>query len=466
MVGYLLPHPPVLIPEIGRGEEKKCQATLDALQKVADEIAEYKPEVIVIISPHAPVFTDAFFLNDKPEIGGSLARWGVYGIEFRFKNNLEIVQDIAKMCSQEGLTVGFVSDKIQKRYGVSRELDHGALVPLYFITRKYKEFELIHTSYCMLDDIKLYKYGMILRRAIEKHGKKGLIIASGDLSHKLFYDGPYGFAKEGPEFDKLLVELLQSSNVRALYDIDPELSEKAAECGFRSIKVLLGAFEGYSIESKVYSYEGPFGVGYCVAAFYQKEQTSYSLFEEIVKKREERLKRIRENEDEYIRLARESLEYYVRHRRYLDHIPDYVTERMLRERAGVFVSIKKDGNLRGCIGTIYPTQENIAKEIIRNAVAAGFHDPRFEEVTEDELDSLVYDVDILSPPEKVNSISELDPKKYGVIVRKGARQGLLLPDLEGVDTVEEQLKIACRKAGIDYESEDFEIERFTVERHK
>lgn len=150
----------------------------------------------------------------------------------------------------------------------------------------------------------------------------------------------------------------------------------------------------------------------------------------------------------------------------MDYIPEYVTERMLKERAGVFVSIKKDGNLRGCIGTIYPTQENIAKEIIRNAVAAGFHDPRFEEVTEDELDSLVYDVDILSAPEKVTSISELDPKKYGVIVRKGARQGLLLPDLEGVDTIEEQLKIACRKAGIDYAREDFEIERFTVERHK
>ncbi|WP_039767594.1 AmmeMemoRadiSam system protein A [Caldicellulosiruptor sp. F32] len=465
MVGYLLPHPPILIDKIGNGEEKKCQATLEALEKVTDEILEYKPDVVVVISPHAPIFSDVFFLNDKPTIEGSLTRWGVRGVEFKFHNNLKIVEDIAKMSKEEGLSVGFVTDKIERRYGISRELDHGAMVPLYFVTKKYRDFELIHTAYCMVDDIKLYRYGMIIRKALEKHGKRSLIIASGDLSHKLKEDGPYGFAKEGVEFDKLLVDLLQKSDIKGLYDIEPEFSERAAECGFRSIKVLIGAFDGYEIESKVYSYEGPFGVGYCVAGFYQKGTTT-SLLDEIAIKKEQRLKKIRENEDEYIRLARESLEYYVRHRRYLDHIPDYVTERMLKERAGVFVSIKKDGNLRGCIGTIYPTQENIAKEIIRNAVAAGFHDPRFEEVTEEELDSLVYDVDILSTPEKVTSISELDPKKYGVIVRKGARQGLLLPDLEGVDTVEEQLKIACRKAGIDYDREDFEIERFTVERHK
>lgn len=465
MVGYLLPHPPVLIDKIGKGEEKKCQATLEALEKVANEILEYKPDIVVVISPHAPVFSDAFFLNDKPTIEGSLARWGVWGVEFRFKNNLRLIEDIVKMAKEEGLNIAFLTDKIERKYGVSRELDHGTMVPLYFITKKYKDFELIHTAYSMVDDIKLYKYGMIIRKAIERQGKKGLIIASGDLSHKLKEDGPYGFAQEGVEFDRLLVKLLQESDIKGLYNIDPEFSEKAAECGFRSIKVLIGAFDGYEIESKVYSYEGPFGVGYCVAGFYQKGSAS-SLLDEIAAKKAERLKKLRENEDEYIRLARESLEYYVKHRRYMDYIPGYVTERMLKERAGVFVSIKKDGNLRGCIGTVYPTQENIAKEIIRNAVAAGFHDPRFEEVTEDELDFLVYDVDILSPPEKVNSLSELDPKKYGVIVRKGARQGLLLPDLEGVDTVEQQLKIACQKAGIDYEREDFEIERFTVERHK
>lgn len=465
MLGYLVPHPPILIDKVGKGEERKCQATLQAYQKVSSEIAEFAPDIVVIISPHAPLFSDAFFLNDKAVLEGSLSRWGVKDVRFAFKNNLEIVEQIAILSKEQDLYVAFIDEKIQRRYGVSRELDHGALVPLYFITKKYSNFELIHTSYAMTDDVKLYKYGMVIKNVLQKLGKKAVIIASGDLSHKLTHESPYGYAKEGPEFDRLLVNLLKEGNVKSIFDIDNELSEKAAECGFRSLKVLMGAFDEAEVESKVYSYEGPFGIGYCIASFSKKGATK-SLFDEIISKRRAKIENIRKNEDEYIRLARESLEFYVKHRKYMDYIPEYVTDRMLKERAGVFVSIKKEGNLRGCIGTIYPTQENIAKEIIKNAVAAGFHDPRFEEVEKYELNDLVYDVDILSTPEKVNSVYDLDPRKYGVIVKKGFRQGLLLPDLEGVDTVEQQLRIACKKAGIDYDKDDFEIERFTVERHK
>ncbi|HAA80969.1 MAG TPA: AMMECR1 domain-containing protein, partial [Thermoanaerobacter sp.] len=140
-------------------------------------------------------------------------------------------------------------------------------------------------------------------------------------------------------------------------------------------------------------------------------------------------------------------------------------EEMYTKRAGVFVSLHKDGELRGCIGTVVPQRKNIAEEIIKNAISAGFEDPRFEPVEEYELKDIEYSVDVLTPPQPVKSKQELNPKKYGVIVRKGYRSGLLLPDLEGVDTVEEQISIALRKAGISPD-EDYTIEKFEVERHK
>lgn len=163
-----------------------------------------------------------------------------------------------------------------------------------------------------------------------------------------------------------------------------------------------------------------------------------------------------------VKLARDAIETYVRDRRIISP-PSELTDEM-KERAGAFVSIKKHGQLRGCIGTFLPTKSNLAEEIIRNAIAAATEDPRFPPVREEELEDLQVSVDVLSQPEPVNDLSELDPKKYGVIVVKGPRKGLLLPDLEGVDTVEEQLRIAKLKAGI-LPEEDCEIYRFTVRRY-
>lgn len=163
-----------------------------------------------------------------------------------------------------------------------------------------------------------------------------------------------------------------------------------------------------------------------------------------------------------VKLAKEAVENYVRHRKVVR--PTELTAEM-RGRAGVFVSLKKRGELRGCIGTFLPTRENIAEEIVANAISSAVHDPRFYPVTPDELDELEYSVDVLSEPEPVSDMSQLDPKKYGLIVECGYRRGLLLPDLEGVDTVEEQMRICRAKAGIDPE-EPVKLYRFTVKRYR
>ncbi len=136
---------------------------------------------------------------------------------------------------------------------------------------------------------------------------------------------------------------------------------------------------------------------------------------------------------------------------------------MINQKAGVFVSLKKFGDLRGCIGTFMPTQENIAQEIIKNAISAAVDDPRFSPVTASEVEDLSISVDVLSAPEEVKDVSQLDPKKYGVIVSSGYKKGLLLPDLEGVDTAEYQIDIAKRKAGI-YPDEKVKLYRFEVKR--
>lgn len=164
-----------------------------------------------------------------------------------------------------------------------------------------------------------------------------------------------------------------------------------------------------------------------------------------------------------VELAKRAVEEYIKKGKVLP-VPEVLTPEM-KGRAGVFVSIKKHGELRGCIGTFMPSCKNIAEEIIKNAICSATEDPRFLPVQEDELKELSYSVDILSQPERVKDLNELDPKRYGVIVASGGRRGLLLPDLEGVNTVEDQLRIAKLKAGIP-EDERIDIFRFEVRRYR
>ena len=164
----------------------------------------------------------------------------------------------------------------------------------------------------------------------------------------------------------------------------------------------------------------------------------------------------------YAELAKKAVEEYIRNRRILK-VPAELPPDMKR-RAGVFICLKKQGDLRGCIGTFQPCRPSLYEEIVCNAHAASTEDPRFSLVQADELEEISYTVDVLSEPEKISDPAELDPKKYGVIVAKGNRRGLLLPDLEGVDTVSEQLRITMMKAGIAPDDKDVELYRFTVDR--
>ena len=291
--------------------------------------------------------------------------------------------------------------------------------------------------------------------------KNVLLIASGDLSHCLKEDGPYGYKKEGPLFDHDIITAWKNRDFMRFLTFDPIFTEAAAECGLRSFQIMAGALDQKKIKPNYYSYEGPFGVGYGICGFeICGEDLTRDIGNQYKKKMQEEVKKIKEHEDDYVRLARTTIEHYVKEK--VEIIPEVTKE--MKRRAGVFVSIYEEGRLRGCIGTFMPVQDNIALEIVHNAISACSEDPRFDPITEEELDNLIISVDVLGEIEPVEDISTLDPHIYGIIVSHGSKRGLLLPDLEGVDTVTDQIQIACHKAGI-HEGEKIKIERFKVIRH-
>jgi len=168
--------------------------------------------------------------------------------------------------------------------------------------------------------------------------------------------------------------------------------------------------------------------------------------------------------DQYVQLAKDTVEAYIGRNKTIN-LPEYLPKELYSKKAGVFVTLFNNGDLRGCIGTFEPTKKNIGLEIINNAISAATHDYRFPPITENELSDLNYEVSILSSPEKINDLSELNPNIYGVLVKRNGKSGLLLPDLEGIDTAEKQVSIACQKADIDYPSKDVEVYKFSVEKH-
>ncbi len=460
---YLLPHPPIVIPEVGRGEERKISATTDGFYEIAKEIAEKAPTTIVLITPHGFMYSDAIALCYEDEMTGTFKQFGAPEFAISVNINKELTKKIYESAYGEGIPCGLVTKSLLDNHKISLSLDHGAMVPLYFINQYYKDYKFVHITYGPLSDIELYKFGMEISKAVYELDENVVLIASGDLSHKLKDEGPYGFDPAGEVFDTEFLGRLKEGDVVGTFSINKEVVCNAGECGRRSIGILLGTLDGKKFNGNLLSYEGTFGVGYGVMRFNVIGQNESAL-KKIEELRDAEYEKKGNQSDPYVRLARESLTTYLQYGDQMKHIPSYVSEEMKNIKRGVFVSLKKHGELRGCIGTIFPTTNNIAEEIIRNAIEAGTEDPRFYEVFKEELVDIDFSVDVLTEP-KTATKEELDPKVYGVIVRTRNKTGLLLPDLEGVDTVEKQLSIALQKAGIGVH-EDYAIEKFEVIRHK
>lgn len=457
-LAFVVPHPPLIVPEIGRGEEKKIKSTVDAYDKAARAIAAAKPDTVVIASPHSVMYGDYIHISPGEGAEGDFGRFGASGVSIKKEYDSEFAEKLSGIAEDFGISAGMLGQR-------DKSLDHGALVPLYFLEKYFRDYKIVKVSISGLLPIEHYRFGQCVAAAAEDLRRNTVFVASGDLSHKLTPSGPYGFAKEGPEFDRRLTGAMKAADFYKFFEFSEEFSEAAAECGLRSFLEMAGALDGKAVNTEFLSYEGPFGVGYAVCGYTVTGGDESRRFGDRYEAAQRNISaEAKKGEDGYVRLARLSLETYVRTGRYAK-LPGALPDEMLKRKAGVFVSLKKGGRLRGCIGTVSSTQPSIAEEILKNAVSAGTGDPRFEPITEDELDSLVYSVDVLGEAEPIESIGELDAKRYGVIVTKGYRRGLLLPNLEGVDTPEEQIAIALQKAGIPA-NEKYSMERFEVVRHK
>ncbi len=454
----MVPHPPLIIPDVGRGQEKAIQATIDAYHEAAKKIASWQPDTVVVLSPHSIMYADYFHISPGTGARGDFGQFRAPQVKIQVQYDTELVEALSQEAEAREIPAGTMGERDSR-------LDHATMIPLWFLNHYYTDYKTVRIGLSGLPLSQHYMLGQCIQKAAELCGRNIVVIGSGDLSHKLKEDGPYGFQKEGPEYDSRIMEVMGAAAFDQLFDFTEEFCDKAAECGHRSFVIMAGTLDRLAVKAEKLSHEGTFGVGYGVCTY---EVEGRAPERDFLRQYEEKIadeaKRRKEFEDAYVRLARQTIEAYVGERKQIS-IPKDLPEEMYESRAGVFVSLKEEGRLRGCIGTIAPVQKNIAEEIIANAISASTKDPRFHPVQPDELDKLVYSVDVLGTPEAITSPDELDVKRYGVIITKGRKRGLLLPNLDGVDTVEDQITIAKQKAGISTYDDDVQLERFEVVRH-
>ena len=442
----------------GGGREQEVQTTIGAYRTTAKQVAVWNPEVLIVTSPHQVMYADYFHISPGRGATGDMSAFGAAQTKLRVEYDAPLRDEIIRCGEAVGLRVGTLGQR-------DPYLDHGTFVPLYFLREAGVDCPILRIGLSGFSPLDHYRLGRCIAQAVEDLGRRAVFVASGDLSHKLREDGPYGFASEGPEFDRQVTEAMAAGDFLRFLTMDPVLCERAAECGLRSFQIMAGALDGMAVEAKLLSYEGVTGVCYGVAAFTVTGPDKNHRFGKKCEELERtRLAEKKASEDPWVKLARLSLETFVKTGERLEHLPEDLPSEVTERAAGAFVSLHAHGQLRGCIGTTGPTTESVAWEIVQNAVSACARDPRFPPATVSELDSLEYSVDVLGQSEPISSPAELDVKKYGVIVSCGGRRGLLLPDLDGVDTVEQQIDIARQKGGIS-SREKYTLKRFEVVRH-
>ncbi len=447
----IAPHPPIIIGEIGGAADSLIvEKTINAMKVWAQKLKATDPEVLIVFTPHGNVFRDAIAIHGFSEMKGDFSNFGVAGVSHVFSNHLGLQELIVTEAEKKGFQVLVVDEKVAEKYGLKMELDHGVLVPLDFIVKENFQIPIVVISTALLDYHELYDFGCVVEEAFGQTSLRIAVVASADLSHRLTKNAPAGYDEMGKEFDSRVVEIVETGNLKKLLDLDEKLIIRAGECGFRPMLMLAGVLDSYSVQLDFKSYEGPFGVGYLVASFDVEKSTDACMH------------CCQPKESVFVQLARESIEYYLQNKEYLP--VSALLPPALKSKKACFVSLKRDGHLRGCIGTLEPMCDTLAEEIIKNSVSAAFEDYRFLPVTDDEFSRITISVDVLSTPEKIASKDELDPTIYGLIISNEKKAGVLLPNLQGVDDVNQQVQVVLDKAGI-RAGEKYEMYRFKVERY-
>lgn len=439
----LMCHAPIVIPKIAGERAGDCARTTAAMAEVAQRLCAHEPDVLVLISPHAPRDPRRFGLVRAAWLEGDFGRFGVPEVALRMRGAPEAAAAVAEAAGRRDLSTWSPS---------GTALDHGALVPMHFLNEAGYTGKILLVALPYPDTGLEPAMGHAIADAARALGQRFVVLASGDMSHRLQPGAPSGFHPQAKRFDQLFVQLMERGELGEAVRLPPELRELAAEDVVDSCTVAAAAVGFDSTGHRVLSYEGPFGVGYCEAVLHDGEAARASAARTTARATDQRPPR------ELLEVARNAIDACLHGRRcVVPRLPaPYDRSR------GVFVTLRdSEGGLRGCIGHLEPHHDTLAEEIASCAVATALHDTRFARVEADELDDLRIELSLLSPAEPVRSLAELDPARYGVIVSRGVRRGVLLPEVEGVTSAEQQVRIAARKAGLELD-DHVDLERFEV----
>jgi AmmeMemoRadiSam system protein A len=447
-IAALMPHAPVLVPAVGGRRGNRANTSVEAMATVAQRVVAARPDALVLVSPHTPRRRGAFAIWAGARISGSLGRFGAPEAAVELPADEALAVAIAEEAGLRSVETWWLREG---------ELDHGATVPLWHLAHAGWRGPTVLIGLNYPGEPGLVELGQAIAAAAQRTGRRLAVVASGDMSHRLQPGAPAGFHPRAQEFDHAFIACLRAGQYRRLQDLDADLQELAAEDAVDSTLVAAAAVNWNATGHEVLSYEGPFGVGYGVAILHQPAPPSAAAKTQQA----EASDRERAAAGHVLpRVARRSLEAAFGGQAALPAIP---VEGLLAERLGVFVTIRGPGEeLRGCVGTLAPQFKNTTEETWQLAREAAFRDHRFAAVGAHELEHLRFEVSVVLPPEEVSSPAELDPQRYGVVVLTAdGRRGALLPEIEGVETVQHQLEIARRKAGIG-RGEPVRLQRFAV----
>ncbi len=252
-----LPHPPLIISEIGKDNLVKLNKTIEAYKYLEAELYNSKPDIIIIISPHGKLHEEAFTINQQPELKVNFKEFGDLVTKKNFINELKLGYKI-KESVETSLPIILTSGE---------ELDYGSSIPLLKLTKYLSNIKILPIGYSGLSNKKHIKFGEVIKEEINKSKKRVAIIASGDLSHKLHKDSPTGYSSQAQEFDQTIIKLINNKKVEELINFNEKLRKESGECGFKSLLILLGIIKNINYEPEKLSYEAPFGIGYLVENF-------------------------------------------------------------------------------------------------------------------------------------------------------------------------------------------------------
>ena len=258
--GYMVPHPPIVIPEIGNGEEKKIQLTEESYDKIGKDIALQKPDTIILSSPHSIMYSDYFHISPGSHAAGDLRQFGAAGVSFDVDYDTEFTEVLSDICAGNDFPAGMKGER-------EPGLDHGTMIPLYFINRYYTDYRLVRISLSGLPIEEHFMFGKLINEAACITGKRAVFVASGDLSHCQKPDGPYRYKPDRPRYDAQIMDLMKRGALDELTEFDEVFLEKAQECGHRSFTIMAGVFSGSRTVPEVLSHESTFGVGYGFGIF-------------------------------------------------------------------------------------------------------------------------------------------------------------------------------------------------------